>query len=419
VEQTPQGFASEDEEATYCLSLLRDGDRHQKIVARERLSQLFEKRGMLDEAAQCLESNIREGVRDPRVYQRLAGVYRRQGRHELADEVLVEARRLAERMTRPPAPGARRPGPGPVRPGRPPQPTPPPTPPPGAVAPGALQAPTAQLPATQAAGPALAPVRQPMPAPPGSGELELDRVGVGPRPGSGLEPGAEGDAPPSARPWWASPAMIVLMVLLCGPYGLAVLWVNGGYAKKTRQIVTGVWAVFAVLACAGAAMTMQSQIIGLAMSSAGLGSLPGTGATAPTIVYGPTPGVGTRPTIPGIVPAPPSIGPSPGLPPGGGGTIIEAAPTAAPKPDGSPTVVAQNPDADSNAQKVKVKESDGTSVNLRDKPGTTGAIVKSIPEGTVLDVIGEDRQMDGQAWKNVKDESGATGWMAASLLEPA
>ena len=28
------------------------------------------------------------------VYQRLAGVYRRQGRHELADEVLVEARRL-------------------------------------------------------------------------------------------------------------------------------------------------------------------------------------------------------------------------------------------------------------------------------------------------------------------------------------
>ena len=64
---------------------------------------------MLDEAAQCLETNIREGVRDPRVYQRLAGFYRRQGRHELADEVLVEARRLAERMARPPSParGAR------------------------------------------------------------------------------------------------------------------------------------------------------------------------------------------------------------------------------------------------------------------------------------------------------------------------
>ena len=79
---SPQGFASEDEEATYCLSLLRDGDRHQQIVARERLGQIFERRGLLDEAAQCLESNVREGVRDPRVYQRLAGIYRRQGRHE-------------------------------------------------------------------------------------------------------------------------------------------------------------------------------------------------------------------------------------------------------------------------------------------------------------------------------------------------
>src|SRR5690348_522439 len=108
---------------------------------------------MLDEAAQCLESNIREGVRDPRVYQRLAGVYRRQGRHELADEVLIEARRLAERMARQPAPGARRPAPGPVRTGRPPQPTPPPP----IAAVGPLQAPTAQLPATPA------PARMPVP----------------------------------------------------------------------------------------------------------------------------------------------------------------------------------------------------------------------------------------------------------------
>ena len=121
------------------------------------------------------------------------------------------------------------------------------------------------------------------------------------------------------------------MVLLCGPYGLAVMWVNGGYARKTRQIVTAVWAVFAVLVCAGAAMTMKSQILSLAASSAGIGSLPGAGAVAPPIVYGPTPGVGNRPTVPGIAPPPPSIGPSPGiLPPGGSGTVIGAAPTAAP-----------------------------------------------------------------------------------------
>jgi len=407
VEQTPQGFASEDEEATYCLSLLRDGDRHQKIVARERLSQIFERRGMLDEAASCLESNIREGVRDPRVYQRLAGVYRRQGRHELADEVLVEARRLAERMARPPAPGPRRPGP--MRPGRPPQPTPPPQ----TVAPGVLQAPTAQLPATPA------PARMPIPQAPG-GELELDRIGAGPRPGSGLEPGAEDDQPATNRPWWASPAMITLMVLLCGPYGLAVMWVNGGYAKRTRQTVTAAWAALAVLGCAGLAFGAQAQITSMVLGSAGIGALPGAGAVPTPILFVPTPGVGAKPTLPVAgAPSPPPFGAAPGLQPPGGGTVIGAAPPASAKPEASPTPGADSPATEAEAKKVKVKESDGTGANLRDKPGQTGTVVKTIPEGAVLEVIGEDKQMDGKAWKNVKDEGGTTGWMASELLEPA
>jgi hypothetical protein len=213
--------------------------------------------------------------------------------------------------------------------------------------------------------------------------------------------------------------MIVLMVLLCGPYGLAVMWVNGAYAKKTKQTVTAVWAVLALLACAGLAVGGRPLILSMAPGLAGMGALPGAGAVPTPIVFIPTPGAGAKPTLPaGLAPAPPAITPSPGLqPPGGSGTVIGAAPTAATQPAESPTAVAQNPDQD--GKKVKVKESDGTSVNLRDKPGTTGTIVKSVPEGTVLDVIGEDRQMDGKAWKNVKDESGATGWMAAELVEAA
>jgi len=194
--QGPEGFASEDEEATHCLSLLRDGDRHQKIVARERLSQIFERRGLLDEAAQCLESNIREGVRDPRVYQRLAGVYRRQGRHELADEVLLEARRLAERLARSQPPGARRPGPG--RPGRPV-----PGAPSGAMAPAGpppsvLEAPTANL-------PAAAPARFPEPAPGGDFGMDAETLGMGTRPA--VSP--VGPTAAVSRPWWLSPAMVV------------------------------------------------------------------------------------------------------------------------------------------------------------------------------------------------------------------
>ena len=223
MDQSPQGFASEDEEATYCLSLLRDGDRHQKIVARERLSQIFERRGLLDEAAQCLESNIREGIRDPRVYQRLAGVYRRQGRHELADEVLVEAgagSRANEawaaatgwraRPARPSDTGARhrRRRPGHDHP---------------------LRLPALGSPNAGRMAPAPAP-------PPDGGEL-----GDGPtRRVSAVPPRHRlrcmtSRRPPPVRPWWLSPAMVVVLILLCGPYGLAMMWVRGGYPAKAAQ----------------------------------------------------------------------------------------------------------------------------------------------------------------------------------------
>jgi len=33
--------------------------------------------------------------------------------------------------------------------------------------------------------------------------------------------------------------------------------------------------------------------------------------------------------------------------------------------------------------------------------------------------VGTDQQMDGKAWKNVRDDTGSTGWIAAELLEPA
>jgi hypothetical protein len=213
--------------------------------------------------------------------------------------------------------------------------------------------------------------------------------------------------------------MITLMVLLCGPYGLAVMWVNGSYAKRTRQTVTAVWAVLAVLGIAGAAMTMQTQILSLALGSAGIGALPGVSAVPTPRLFVPTPAAGPKPTLPvGAAPSPPSIGAVPGLQPGGG-TVIGAAPTASPKPEASPAPAADNPGAATEANKVKVKESDGTGANLRDKPGQTGTVVKTIPEGTVLEVIGEDKQMDGKAWKNVKDEEGTTGWMASELLDPA
>jgi hypothetical protein len=84
-----------DEEARRHLGLLRAGTRGQRIAARDALAHIFERRGMLAEATELLENNLREGVRDRAIYTRLALLYRRQGFFDRADEVLAGAPGLA------------------------------------------------------------------------------------------------------------------------------------------------------------------------------------------------------------------------------------------------------------------------------------------------------------------------------------
>src|SRR6266496_674919 len=56
-------------------------------------------------------------------------------------------------------------------------------------------------------------------------------------------------------------------------------------------------------------------------------------------------------------------------------------------------------------------------VNLRRKPGTAGARLKGLFDGVELDVIGPDRQVDGRAWRTVRDPADRSeGWMAAEFL---
>ena len=85
---------NEDEEARHYLETLRLGDDGEKVVAREGLAAIFERRGMLNEAAELYERNILAGERDRDLYQRLASIYIQQGKPELAEEVLSEARKL-------------------------------------------------------------------------------------------------------------------------------------------------------------------------------------------------------------------------------------------------------------------------------------------------------------------------------------
>jgi hypothetical protein len=87
-------FANEDDEAQYHLSILRSGDAEQKLESRERLSQIFEARGMLAEACELLEGNARAGLRSRTLFTRLASLYRRTDRHDDADAAMAEAASL-------------------------------------------------------------------------------------------------------------------------------------------------------------------------------------------------------------------------------------------------------------------------------------------------------------------------------------
>ena len=85
---------ADDEAAQRYLEVLRDGNEEQRIEARFRLARVFEKRGMLAEASELYESNVRAGVRDAGLYMHLASLYRRQDRLDEAGAALAFAEQL-------------------------------------------------------------------------------------------------------------------------------------------------------------------------------------------------------------------------------------------------------------------------------------------------------------------------------------
>jgi len=230
--------------------------------------------------------------------------------------------------------------------------------------------------------------------------------------------------------------MLVLLILLCGPYGLALMWVRGGYTKQTKVRATAVWAGLTVLMLAAAAVTIQSQVGSIIAGTAGLAGVSPARVPPTPILFGtPQPGPGApKPTLPGgLAAGPPTPVVSPGTlatPPG----MVSSQPPASakpgdddeaadedqgPNPDASPPPGAAGaPSAKPTGEQVKVADADGSGVNMRERPGPTGPVIKTVPDGTVLRVVGPDQQMDGKAWKNVRDDAGSTGWIAAELLDP-
>jgi len=114
-------------------------------------------------------------------------------------------------------------------------------------------------------------------------------------------------------------------------------------------------------------------------------------------------------------PEPSSVGASTGSP-----SPVAAQPAGPPTPIPPPSLSSGAAGSDAAAgERAKVVNTEGQGANMRADPSPTGALVRTIDEGTELEVIGADREGGGRSWRNVRDPaSGASGWIVTDLLEP-
>jgi hypothetical protein len=68
--------------------------------------------------------------------------------------------------------------------------------------------------------------------------------------------------------------------------------------------------------------------------------------------------------------------------------------------------------------RVRVSGTDGTGVNLRAQPRANAESLGVLPEGTLLDVVGDDVVANGRTWRNVRTLTGESGWVTAQYLSP-
>lgn len=117
-----------------------------------------------------------------------------------------------------------------------------------------------------------------------------------------------------------------------------------------------------------------------------------------------------RPTVATATPTPLAIGASPTT--AQSVATIFASPASALPP--TPPAVTPQP----VNQRLQVSSSGGGGVNLRRDPGSTGERLKTLPDGTLLELAGPDRTVDGAIWRNVRDPQGEIGWVSGEFLVP-
>ncbi|MFV9506706.1 MAG: SH3 domain-containing protein [Oscillochloridaceae bacterium umkhey_bin13] len=86
--------------------------------------------------------------------------------------------------------------------------------------------------------------------------------------------------------------------------------------------------------------------------------------------------------------------------------------------DGLPTVTAEPPTPAPPARFV-VSGTGGQGLFLRPQPSTQGSPLTTLPDGTVVEQVGEDVTGSDRLWREVRAPDGQQGYVAADFLTPA
>lgn len=84
----------------------------------------------------------------------------------------------------------------------------------------------------------------------------------------------------------------------------------------------------------------------------------------------------------------------------------------------SPTLVLAAPQPAGGGAQFRVTGTGSEGLFLRPGPNRDNPALKTLPEGTVVTIIGNDSSGPDGVWKHVRDPDGSEGWLFSEFLKP-
>lgn len=102
--------------------------------------------------------------------------------------------------------------------------------------------------------------------------------------------------------------------------------------------------------------------------------------------------------------------------------ILQSLPTVTPAISPTETIGSQGVGGTGTAEdgaRFQVTGTGAEGLFLRPDHNTTNPPIKTLPDGAIVIIIGEDFSGPDRVWKHVRDSEGTEGWAAADFLKPA